>query len=100
MPTAAARKQFALVKKILNAPQVERIVCATDAGREGELIFRRIYAFARCRKPVFRLWISSMTKEAIAEGFARLREGATPAGEDNPYKTDGTGRAGSAGAEA
>ncbi len=76
VPTAAARKQFALVKKILNAPQVERIVCATDAGREGELIFRRIYAFARCRKPVFRLWISSMTEEAIAEGFARLREGA------------------------
>ena len=61
VPTAAARKQFALVKKILNAPQVERIVCATDAGREGELIFRRIYAFARCKKPVFRLWISSMT---------------------------------------
>ncbi|MGI5884030.1 MAG: DNA topoisomerase III [Candidatus Spyradocola sp.] len=76
VPTAAAKKQFAIVKKILNAKQVDRIVCATDAGREGELIFRRIYAFARCKKPVFRLWISSMTEEAIAEGFARLAEGA------------------------
>ncbi len=76
VPGAAAKKQFAIVKKILNAPQVERVVCATDAGREGELIFRRIYAFSGCKKPFFRLWISSMTEEAISEGFARLAAGS------------------------
>ena len=73
---AQSRDQFQCVKTILNAPQVESVICATDAGREGELIFRRIYQMAGCRKPFRRLWISSMTEEAIAEGFANLRDGA------------------------
>ena len=51
------------------------MVCATDAGREGELIFRFIYEAAKCRKPVKRLWISSLTDAAIKEGFRRLRDG-------------------------
>jgi len=52
------------------------VVCATDAGREGELIFRNIYEAAGCRKPVRRLWISSLTEEAIREGFRKLRPSA------------------------
>ncbi len=73
---AQSRDQFQCVKTILNAPQVDSVICATDAGREGELIFRRIYQMVGCKKPFRRLWISSMTEEAIAEGFANLRDGA------------------------
>ena len=69
------KEQYKNVSVILNAPQVERIVCATDAGREGELIFRRIYRLTGCTKPFSRLWISSMTEEAIQEGFANLKDG-------------------------
>ena len=65
-----AKKQFTIVKKLINAPDTERLICATDAGREGELIFYYIYQQAKCKKPVDRLWISSMTDEAIREGFA------------------------------
>lgn len=72
---AHARQQYQNVLTILSAPQVDRIICATDAGREGELIFRRIYALSGCTKPFSRLWISSMTEEAISEGFARLEDG-------------------------
>ncbi len=68
--------QFEVVRKILDSPKVSSIVCATDAGREGELIFRYIYEAAKCRKPVSRLWISSLTPEAIRNGFARLKPGA------------------------
>lgn len=69
------RSQFEIVAQILNRKDVERIVCATDAGREGELIFRYIYDAAKCTKPVKRLWISSLTEDAIREGFAALRPG-------------------------
>jgi DNA topoisomerase-3 len=69
------KNQFEVVRKVINAPEVERVVCATDAGREGELIFRYIYEAAGCRKPVSRLWISSLTADAIRKGFARLRDG-------------------------
>ena len=69
------RAQFEAVARVINAPEVERVVCATDAGREGELIFRYIYEAAGCRKPVERLWISSLTTEAIREGFRKLRAG-------------------------
>ncbi|HYO15729.1 MAG TPA: DNA topoisomerase 3 [Thermoanaerobaculia bacterium] len=69
------KAQFDAVRKVLNDPSVERVVCATDAGREGELIFRYIYEAAGCRKPFSRLWISSLTPEAIAEGFRKLRDG-------------------------
>lgn len=69
------REQFAVVQRILNDEQVERVVCATDAGREGELIFRYLYQAAECRKPFSRLWISSLTPEAIRQGFQKLRDG-------------------------
>jgi DNA topoisomerase-3 len=69
------KDQFAVVKKVINAPEVGRVVCATDAGREGELIFRYIYEAAGCKKPVSRLWISSLTADAIRKGFAKLRDG-------------------------
>jgi DNA topoisomerase-3 len=69
------RSQFAVVREVMNAPEVSGVVCATDAGREGELIFRYIYEAAGCRKPVKRLWVSSLTESAIREGFRRLKEG-------------------------
>lgn len=69
------RDQFDVVRKILNDRSVERVICATDAGREGELIFRYIYEAAGCSKPVSRLWISSLTPDAVKEGFRRLRDG-------------------------
>ena len=65
------RPQFAVVAKALTAKDVTGVICATDAGREGELIFRFIYEAAGCRKPVKRLWISSLTDGAIREGFAQ-----------------------------
>src|SRR3954471_22659622 len=70
------KDQFETVKRILNSPKVSRVVCATDAGREGELIFRYIAEAAQCNKPVSRLWISSLTPDAIRKGFEALRPGA------------------------
>ena len=70
------KDQFEVVRKILNSPKIARLVCATDAGREGELIFRYIYEAAQCRKPFRRLWISSLTPDAIRKGLAELREGS------------------------
>jgi DNA topoisomerase-3 len=67
------RAQFAVVKELLRERDVREIVCATDAGREGELIFRYIYAASGCARPVRRLWISSLTPDAIRKGFAALR---------------------------
>ena len=69
------KDQFAVVSKILNSPRVARVVCATDAGREGELIFRYIYEASGCHKPFQRLWISSLTPDAIRKGFDNLRDG-------------------------
>src|SRR3954451_11815143 len=70
------KDQFETVKRILTSAKVSQVVCATDAGREGELIFRYIYEAASCGKPVDRLWISSLTPEAIRNGFQALRPGA------------------------
>ncbi|NLD51637.1 MAG: DNA topoisomerase 3 [Clostridiales bacterium] len=70
---AKTRSQFSCIKKLMKEKEVERIICATDAGREGELIFGLIYEKAGCSKPVDRLWISSMTDAAIREGFASLK---------------------------
>uniref|UniRef100_Q01NZ0 ATP-dependent DNA helicase RecQ n=1 Tax=Solibacter usitatus (strain Ellin6076) TaxID=234267 RepID=Q01NZ0_SOLUE len=70
------KDQFETVKRILNSPKIARVVCATDAGREGELIFRYIYEAAGCEKPVSRLWISSLTPDAIRKGFDALRPAA------------------------
>ena len=67
------KSQFSVIKKLINSPETEGLICATDAGREGELIFRLIYNQAKCKKPVERLWISSMTDEAIKEGFSALK---------------------------
>ena len=67
------RSQYLIIKKLMLDPQVKRLICATDAGREGELIFGLIYEEAGCRKPVDRLWISSLTDAAIREGFAALK---------------------------
>jgi DNA topoisomerase-3 len=69
------KEQYAIVEALLRSAEVDRVVCATDAGREGELIFRYIMRMAGCRKPVERLWISSLTPEAIRAGFERLRPG-------------------------
>ena len=68
-------KQYAVVKKLLHSPEVDSLVIATDAGREGELVARWILEKAGFHKPIKRLWISSQTDRAIQEGFARLREG-------------------------
>ena len=70
------KKQFDVLKRLLNAPDVDEVVNACDAGREGELIFRSVYELAGCQKPMKRLWISSMEDSAIREGFANLRPGA------------------------
>ncbi len=69
------KDQFEVVRKILNSPRISQVVCATDAGREGELIFRYIYEAAHSHKPVSRLWISSLTPDAIRKGFDSLRPG-------------------------
>ena len=69
----SSEKQFEIVKNLMNDPAIDSIVCATDAGREGELIFRYIYQMAGCNKPVDRLWISSLTYRAIKEGFENLK---------------------------
>ncbi len=67
------KSQFEIVKQLLLDDQVDNIIAATDAGREGELIFRYIFEMSGCQKPTRRLWISSLTDEAIREGFARLK---------------------------
>ena len=73
---ADKKKQFDILKKLMNAPDVTEVVNACDAGREGELIFRSVYDLAGCQKPMKRLWISSMEDSAIREGFEHLRSGA------------------------
>ncbi|MCL2363050.1 MAG: DNA topoisomerase III [Defluviitaleaceae bacterium] len=72
-PIPKTIKQLKLLKDIMNDPKTERIICATDSGREGELIFRYIYLWARCKKPVERLWISSLTDAAIKKGLAGMK---------------------------
>ena len=69
------KDQFETVRSILSSPKVARVVCATDAGREGELIFRYIVEAAGCTKPFSRLWISSLTPDAIRRGFDELKDG-------------------------
>lgn len=71
--SASTKKQFSVLKKLLHRADVETVVNSCDAGREGELIFRLVYEQAGCRKPVSRLWLSSMEDNAIREGFANLR---------------------------
>ena len=71
--SSSTKKQFDILCKLMHRADVDRIICATDAGREGELIFRLVYHQCNCRKPVSRLWISSMEDAAIRAGFANLK---------------------------
>ncbi len=71
------RKQFSTVERLLRSAEMNEVINACDAGREGELIFAYLYELSRCRKSVRRLWVSSLTPEAIREGFASLREGTS-----------------------
>ena len=73
--SSGTKKQFGILKKLMARDDVASLVCATDAGREGEMIFRLVYHKAGCRKPFERLWISSMEDSAIREGFENLRSG-------------------------
>ena len=70
------KKQFGILKKLMRDSEVNEVICATDAGREGELIFRLVYEQAGCKKPMKRLWISSMEEQAIKDGFASLKDGS------------------------
>ncbi|MBR3429399.1 MAG: DNA topoisomerase 3 [Clostridia bacterium] len=76
-------KQFSTLKKLMNDHRITAVICATDAGREGELIFRLVYQETGCKLPIKRLWISSMEKESILNGFRSLKDGAE---YDNLYK--------------
>ena len=71
----ATRKQFGILKKLMERDDVTGLVEATDAGREGELIFRLVYHQAKCKKPFERLWISSMEDQAISDGFSNMKDG-------------------------
>ena len=82
--TPDTKKQFDTLKQLMEREDVASLVCATDAGREGELIFRLVYEQAKCKKPVKRLWISSMEDSAIREGFEHLRPSAD---YDNLYRS-------------
>ena len=70
------KTQLALLCRLMKDKRVDSVVCATDAGREGELIFRLVYEYAGCKKPMERLWISSMEDAAIREGFDHLHPGS------------------------
>ena len=70
------KEQYDVLYGLLHDSRVDEVVCATDAGREGELIFRLVYNMASCKKPMKRLWISSMEESAIREGFDNLKPGS------------------------
>jgi DNA topoisomerase-3 len=72
-PSERTKDQFRVIKELLGRKDVESVVNAADAGREGELIFDLVYTLSGCKKPVQRLWISSLTHEAIIEGFNNLK---------------------------
>lgn len=68
-------QQFAVLKQLMHREDVGEVINACDAGREGELIFRNVYIYAGCEKPILRLWISSMEDNAIRKGFSDLKDG-------------------------
>src|SRR5919112_1843083 len=70
-----SKKQLSVIHKLLRSDEIDTVVNACDAGREGELIFAYVYETAKVKKPVKRLWLSSMTRKAIQEAFERLRDG-------------------------
>ncbi len=69
------REQLSIIYKLIKSEEIDKIICATDSGREGELIFRYIYEISKTKKPFKRLWISSMTTKAIKDGFDNLKDG-------------------------
>ena len=71
----ATKKQFNILKKLMNDKEIDTVINACDAGREGESIFRLVYNEAKCKKKMQRLWISSMEDSAIKEGFSNLKNG-------------------------
>jgi DNA topoisomerase-3 len=74
-PYPQTKKQLMIIQKLCHREDVESLICATDSGREGELIFRYIYEYVESTKAFSRLWISSMTDEAIKQGFEHLKDG-------------------------
>lgn len=82
VPIDNAKDVLTRLDKLMNSTEVDEIICATDAGREGECIFRYIYNYVGCKKPFKRLWISSLTAESIRNGFNHLLPAAT---KDNMY---------------
>lgn len=70
------KEQFNILKELLNDSKIDEVICATDADREGECIFRYVYNLSGCRKPVKRLWVSSLEESAIKDGFAKLKNGS------------------------
>lgn len=81
--TKDTRAQFLVLKQLLLSPDISEVICATDADREGECIFRYVYNIARCQKPVKRLWTSSLEFSAIKEGMLKLKNDSD---YDNLYK--------------
>lgn len=74
--TKSGKEQFNVLKKLLNSDNVDEVICATDADREGECIFRYVYNLAKCRKPVKRLWVSSLEETAVRNGLNNLKNGS------------------------
>lgn len=71
--TESSKEQFGIVKALMGRDDVTEIICATDADREGECIFRYVYQIARCRKPVKRLWVSSLEESAIRSALGSMK---------------------------
>lgn len=74
------RQQFQVLQKWLQSPDIRQVVCGTDADREGQLLFQEVWDLVNCSKPLSRLWISSLTREAILEGMRNLLPGQAVAG--------------------
>lgn len=72
----SSKQQFKILKDLMTSSDVTEIICATDADREGECIFRYVYDLVKCKKPVKRLWISSLEESAIKDGFHKLKDGS------------------------
>ena len=72
----STKQQFKILKELMTSSDVTEIICATDADREGECIFRYVYDLVKCRKPVKRLWISSLEESALKDGFHKLKDGS------------------------
>ena len=78
-----SKDQFKVLKQLMNDRNITEIICATDADREGECIFRYVYNLVKCQKPVKRLWISSLEESAIRDGFYKLKSSSV---YDNLYQ--------------